>query len=428
MSQTAENGDHNWAKIGDSPATSNVSESQTCDLCSSITAEALVSDAGFAHVKTVRDLENTKSTCRLCSALYDHYERWPRKQLGNSRLRLKVEQPPAPPYKIGSFLRVTALSFNSEGDTEACKIRLFVVVPLGHPTVAFDFPQVNTALTNTRSDETFTFIQDCIDRCLETHHCSRPLSELLGTNTKPELVATLLSDLPARLIDVSSSDTQHTGRGRVPFVRLVDVNTRVPPLAQDAYIRYLTLSHCWGSGLSEDDKTEIDSLEERKRQIRISSLCKNFQDAVEITRRLGERYLWIDALCIVQDSDADKATEIAKMGNIYQNAFLNIAAGLKGDSSGGCFNKESRHTIPRMPYLLFESTKTTHRSTTPAVLLNVCGKAETGPLLELRAVPLADRGWIYQERILSPRILHFTQNRLIWECRSAYWMEDMMPV
>ena len=77
------------------------------------------------------------------------------------------------------------------------------------------------------------------------------------------------------------------------------------------------------------------------RQIRVGALNKNFQDAIEIARRLGQRYLWIDALCIIQDSGIDKATEITEMGDIYQNAFLTISAGLEGDSPGGCLNNKS---------------------------------------------------------------------------------------
>jgi len=157
---------------------------------------------------------------------------------------------------------------------------------------------------------------------------------------KPGLVTTLSSGLPARLIDVTFPVIEDTRRDEIHFARLVDVETTLPPpLALGPYCRYLTLSHCWGSSLLEDDKTVASSLEERKRQIKVSSFCKNFQDAIEITRRFGERYLWIDALCIIQDSDADKAIEIAKMGDIYKNASLNIAAGVKGDSLGGCLNR-----------------------------------------------------------------------------------------
>ena len=132
--------------------------------------------------------------------------------------------------------------------------------------------------------------------------------------------------------------------------------------------------------------------------------------------------------CIIQDSDADKAIGIAKMGDIYKNASLNIAAGVKGDNSGGCFNRQSDSTLPGTTHLLFESTNTTRSGTTPAVILSNLDKHTATPSSLLDVVPLAKRGWIYQKRIFSPRILYFTDKRLIWECRSAYWMEDMILI
>jgi len=96
---------------------------------------------------------------------------------------------------------------------------------------------------------------------------------------KPGLVTTLSSGLPARPIDATSPVIEDTRRDEISFARLVDVEIETespPPLALGLYCRYLTLSHCWGSGLLEDDKTVASSLEERKRQIKVASLCKNF--------------------------------------------------------------------------------------------------------------------------------------------------------
>jgi hypothetical protein len=292
---------------------------------------------------------------------------------------------------------------------------------LGDPAAVFNIPQANKCLTNTRSDETFAFIQKCIDMCLKTHYCSRPLSELIGTT--PEPITTTQPGLPARLIDVSAFPV--VGRGKISSIRLVDVEAEVHPLARDPYRRYLTLSHCWGRSLSIQDMTLVANFRERTQQIRIGSLNKNFQDAIEITRRLGERYLWIDALCIVQDSDTDKATEIAKMGDIYKNSFLTIVAGLGGDSSGGCFNTRSSTDFPEETQWLVEIANTISSGAESTVIFCLQPKS---PSFLLKNSPLSTRGWTYQERILSSRLLHFTHSQLVWECRCAYWLEDMLPV
>ncbi|EEU36127.1 uncharacterized protein NECHADRAFT_53005, partial [Fusarium vanettenii 77-13-4] len=95
-------------------------------------------------------------------------------------------------------------------------------------------------------------------------------------------------------------------------------------------VLYLTLSHCWGKLHilrlleSNEDSFHID--------IRMQSLPQTFQDAIKITRRLGFSYLWIDSLCIIQDSKEDWLREAALMGKIYKNAACNIAA---PDASSG---------------------------------------------------------------------------------------------
>jgi hypothetical protein len=71
--------------------------------------------------------------------------------------------------------------------------------------------------------------------------------------------------------------------------------------------------------------------------IDIAELPKTFQDAIEISRRLDIRFLWIDSLCIIQDSKEDWLKESVIMGDIYQHAYCNIAATAAPDGRTGCF-------------------------------------------------------------------------------------------
>lgn len=54
------------------------------------------------------------------------------------------------------------------------------------------------------------------------------------------------------------------------------------------------------------------------------SLPQTFQGSIYLARELEINYLWIDALCIIQDGITDVYREIASMGDIYQGALLNI--------------------------------------------------------------------------------------------------------
>jgi hypothetical protein len=108
------------------------------------------------------------------------------------------------------------------------------------------------------------------------------------------------AELPARVIDVLPN---------TPRLYLSMPNDRA---------EYITLSYCWGG--SQDLTTSTATLSDRKSAIPISLLPPGLQDAISITRLLGFQYLWVDALCILQDSIEDKATEIAKTAAIYRNA------------------------------------------------------------------------------------------------------------
>lgn len=81
-----------------------------------------------------------------------------------------------------------------------------------------------------------------------------------------------------------------------------------------------------------------DTLPERQHNIPIVDLPQSFRDAVKITRRLGQRYLWIDALCIIQDSIEDWKAESIQMGDIYRRSTFAIAAAASKNSTTRIFH------------------------------------------------------------------------------------------
>jgi hypothetical protein len=174
--------------------------------------------------------------------------------------------------------------------------------------------------------------------------------------------------------------------------------------------RWAALSHCWGvAGLL---KTEMASLGRHCEALPLELLPPTFKDAVLITRALGLQYLWIDSLCIVQDSPQDWLKESTQMGTIYKHAVVTIAAEGAKDSSVGIVGCSVNARKARIDTLI--KTKCHSR------VRNLEGPLFVAPLVSTWPIhqkgPLGARGWALQEEILSPRVLQFTAIHLFWRC------------
>ncbi|OCK74912.1 HET-domain-containing protein, partial [Lepidopterella palustris CBS 459.81] len=158
--------------------------------------------------------------------------------------------------------------------------------------------------------------------------------------------------------------------------------------------RYLTLSHCWGT--SQHIVTKKDNLQLFKNGIAWKNIPNTYRDAIIFARSLGERYLWIDSLCIIQDDNEDWLRESAKMGQVYQQSYLTIAATSAPDGAAGMYASQTEKRRPE------------HR-----------GFDESGHDM----APLLTRAWVYQERVLSSRVIHFCSGELVWECNQLFACE-----
>lgn len=173
---------------------------------------------------------------------------------------------------------------------------------------------------------------------------------------------------------------------------------------------YAALSYCWGDD-EADFKLTKTGIVPKQSVIPLSALPKTLQDAINITRTLQFPDLWIDALCIVQESKDDWEKEAAMMGEVYSNATLTIAAAGATKSSDGIFR----------PRDIFEYTSPQLRFRSPsgekgyAFLRYRPGYADDGK------EPLESRGWTLQERLLSPRLLSYNRHQLSWECQSVVY-------
>ncbi|RBR08319.1 hypothetical protein FVER53590_13220 [Fusarium verticillioides] len=213
------------------------------------------------------------------------------------------------------------------------------------------------------------------------------------------------SGLPTRLVDV--------GKGNDSPIKLVDVKSsnHIQGFA------YLILSYCWGSG-NESSKTTENNLNARLRGFSVSELPKTIRDAILLTRMLGYRYLWVDAICIIQGPSGDFHSESARMGDYYSNADCCIAASAATDSQQGFLTKRP---LARFPIDDIAIKISGHKDPGYAIFKSDHRKpGGKGPLL---VSPLTKRGWCLQEAALAKRILHWTIRGVFLECQSSLFLE-----
>ena len=185
---------------------------------------------------------------------------------------------------------------------------------------------------------------------------------------------------------------------------------------QGKTFQYAALSHSWGS--APQFTTTKSNWTKLAANISFDALPPLFQDAVIITRQLGLRFLWLDSLCIIQDSLRDWETESSKMGSIYQNSYVTISATNSGDGSGRCL-AERRKPV-KIP---FENTLKKEFALRARRILDHHPKdnLDGGPARPIG--PLSHRAWALQEVVLSTRVLHYTATELLFECKTSYRCE-----
>lgn len=179
-------------------------------------------------------------------------------------------------------------------------------------------------------------------------------------------------------------------------------------------VLYVALSHCWGGGIPA--RTVKDNLETRLRGFSVAELPQNFRDAIQVTRSLGIRFLWIDSLCIIQDDADDWEQEAVNMGSVYTHAYLTIAATRSPDSESGFLEPRNGVEVVQMRVKVTCCvSKTKEYQYSLGLETNYSDMAG----------PLTTRAWAFQERILSPRILHFTKSGIFWDCWTDYDCENL---
>ncbi|OHE99873.1 hypothetical protein CORC01_04774, partial [Colletotrichum orchidophilum] len=214
-------------------------------------------------------------------------------------------------------------------------------------------------------------------------------------------------ELPTRVIDVGETlDSE--------FVRLT--------LTEGAKDRYVALSHCWGGAISPS--LTAGTLEPFQDSITITTLPPNFQDAITITRNLGFRFLWIDCLCIQQDSKSDWENESKRMGLVYRNSTITISAMVSAGSKDGILTSCQTHSQSRESVTIKVSNSQDGHSVT---IRRKDPNEEDLRGLE-RNSALQTRSWTLQEYMLSPRHIFYGQNMIYWKCPQHFISPDGLPL
>jgi hypothetical protein len=235
-------------------------------------------------------------------------------------------------------------------------------------------------ITDVTSSEAFRQIRTWIYECNKHHTlCSGPEHKTL----------------PTRILDVDLT-------GETSVIKLVESHGSVG--------RYVSLSYCWGPAqlltLTRKNYSHITS-----KGILLDSLPQTLVDAVYITRKLGIRYLWVDALCIIQDSQSDKQREIHRMGDVYKNSFVTVSAASSPSVSTGFLHARPRFQLEplKLPIRLTRNDEVNN-----VLLFDKSDLPEPSDEHD----PVNRRGWTFQENLLSKRVIVYGSRYLRWVCRS----------
>ncbi|EFY86402.1 putative tol protein [Metarhizium acridum CQMa 102] len=368
-----------------------------CQVCADMTGSAaglsaLISSQGYHHSTVPQVRQAAAGGCMFCSTVLDMvltghlYSRIPgqaakRLQLDDTVRALVRSQGQVCDFhvlrtKVGFYMDrpIVFGAFTNAAEP----VQICLVESAGNPVILSFKPQPLSI--STVSDDMVEGYMRLLKECT-THHSS----------ACPPDVEHLL---PLRVIDVDCPGTPMN-------IGLVN-NGNVP-----RYGRYTALSYCWGKP-PHVFKTTTSVMQDPS-LIDWSTAPGTILDAITITRRLGIRYLWVDAVCILQDDEDDKTTQIKDMARIYKNSAVTIVAASASGVNEGFIRDKSVKSIAFPVNAIDPTRNTVLHVGTLWVHANTPDEPEE---------PVDSRGWTLQESLLSPRILYYGSKDVIWKCQA----------
>ncbi|KAM0228022.1 hypothetical protein ACHAPO_011048 [Fusarium lateritium] len=226
-----------------------------------------------------------------------------------------------------------------------------------------------------------------IKKCVRSHHmCKAYQSQQSGWR-------------PTRLVHVGSESEQ-------PRLIVLSEDTITAP--------YVAMSYSWGSGYNAT--LCLENIHDFQKEIPAESLPNTIQDAIAITKTLGYEYIWIDALCIIQDSKEDWTEQSSMMGDIYGSAAFTLAAAGNPNVKDKISCRRDPRAIrpcvanikPNTRYLGLSYPWAIYPNQPERLLFNTINES-----------PLSRRAWALQELLVSPRTLIFGPKQMVWSCTTV---------
>ena len=192
--------------------------------------------------------------------------------------------------------------------------------------------------------------------------------------------------------------------------------------------RYVTLSHCWGKPREGFDPLKLTSLTMARfmgEGIELRELSNTFRHALLFASKLDQvRFVWIDSLCIRQPLKGgayDKEEQLRDwveqsrfMDKVYRKAYLNISATASIDGDGGLFRDRTPEYIQDDVVDVYYPKADGRSAGYDTAKCTITSMSMWQELVD--QAPINKRGWVLQERLLAPRVLHFCHDQVAWEC------------
>ncbi|KAF2963057.1 hypothetical protein GQX73_g10511 [Xylaria multiplex] len=375
----------------------HVGDTALCEICLGISAQVLRGNY-YPHMANLWDLPISAASCSFCS-LVEQCIRAPTAvnhdalDFAGALAIAGIDENEVTQLLIRPDENLLDLCFVRQGEVEeelltTSTIRLFTdsLSPKSIEEIPVPLGMVVSLVPNLSNigDLVKTWMEDCRLRHLE---CNAP---------EPAVDARL----PTRVLDIDQ--VRLTGRLR---------------LLHTDYIpgKYIALSHSWGG--HQPVKTVKSNLNARYAGFPLTELPRTFRDAISVAVEIGIRYIWIDSLCIIQDDPDDWKREATAMGDVYLYSYLTIAATRADNSEAGFLGPRSFTQTAKLSSATLEAHDPTARNIYACQRRSFANDVDSGPLNR--------RAWVLQERVLSPRTLHFTKNQVYWECWQYHQGEDL---
>ena len=210
------------------------------------------------------------------------------------------------------------------------------------------------------------------------------------------------------------------------FLRVVDVQDYcIKSVTESTTCRYIALSYVWGQ--AKMIKLLYSNMERLMRTNGllevVHALPQTITDAIEVVKAMGERYLWTDALCILQENTTESWEQISYMDRVYSGAICTIVAAQGATANSGIEGIRQQY-VPQVGQPASQQRKLQQ------VQAGLKGDLSLIAPLPAQNHQLDDsvwnlRAWTFQERLLSRRLVVFTHGQMIWHCRGMICREDM---